>query len=411
MIPRSKQPSEFDAFHDPDGELETSQASDAAWEDALLLRVLAEPEEAPGSGAGEWVTKPGGRRTPSDFSAEELALARTLNHLFAVEREELPPLFIQTLTGDAQHATAPGGLIQRVTAHTFGRLRLPHRLPHEEGEQTRLRGFRGSKRLPRAVGLSTVLALLLLSVLAVAPAFANGLRLLLPNTGVQIASGYPGQAMTDLVLTQYLSLPQVQKSVPFQTYWLGKAKADYHYDAFLLHMGQQWADGPVVEVQYRLSQSSGTGLLSVREFRPVAGNTVLLVVAPGAAQFVQVNGQQAIYINGRWVQHHGVLTWEPGTQVELLYQTAGLVFWITADQRDGATSTSLEMMAASLEQLYLEMPPANVPEVPMPPHAQIAPALAGASLGEVVTLLPTGASSNPGSQVYVALGQPPDTGM
>jgi hypothetical protein len=232
--------------------------------------------------------------------------------------------------------------------------------------------------------------------------------LLLGNTGVQVAPSYPHQAINDLVLTQYLSLRQAEESVPFQSFWLGESQGGYQYQSLLLHMGQQWADGPVVEVQYRLPQATGTGLLSMREFLPSPGSTVLLVVAEHAAQQVQVAGQPAIYINGRWVRHQGELTWEYGTQAELLYQANGLIFWMTADQRDGATPASLEALAAALKVLYMGAPRVHLPELSAPPRAQAAAALSDASLGEVVALVPAGASPQTGAAVYIALGQPPD---
>ncbi len=412
MIPRSKQPDEFDAFCDPDWESqEACEESDAAWEDAAVLRALAQSVEAPGSGAGEWVT-PEGRSSPADFSAEDLALARTLNSLFAVEREELPPLFIQTLAADAQHWAAPSGLIQRVTYHVFRRLHIPRRPLHAHVEQTRLRGLQSLKRRPRTVGLGTVLAVVLLGLAILLPSFAGTMQQFISGkSGVKIASNASKYLLTDGELTQYLSLPQLQQAVPFQPYWLGKAQGGYKYQSLLLHMGQQWADGPVLEVQYHQLSYTGTGFLSVREFQPVADKVILQVVENGAATLVQINGQRAIYINGRWVRHRGALVWEYGTQAELIYQQNGLFFWITADQRDGATLASLEAMVTSLEHLYLGIPRPNLPEGSPPPPAQVASTLAEASLGDVITMMSANASSTSGSAVYIALGEPPDDGI
>lgn len=407
MIPRSKQPNEYDAYCDPDEQgQDASEAFTQAWQETARLQALL-AEGQPGSGAGQWVTSEG-RHSPADFSGDDLSLARDLNGLFSVEREELPPLFVQTLAGVNQDWQAPSGLTQRVTYHVFRHLHLPRRLFPIEQRADRPAGIRVLKRLPRAVGVSTVLALVLMSLVAVAPSFANGLRLLLGNTGVQVAPSYPSQAINDVALTQYLSLRQAEEIVPFQTVWLGESQAGYHYQSLLLHMGQQWANGPVVEVQYRLPHAVGTGLMSVREFLPSPGSTVLLVVAEHAAQPVQVAGQQAIYINGRWVRHQGQLTWEYGTQAELLYQANGLIFWITADQRDGATPDSLEAIATSLTVLYLGAPRLHLPELLSPLRAQTAAALAQASLGDVIALVPAGASPQTGAAVYIALGQPPD---
>ncbi len=415
MIPRSRQPGEFDAFCDPrqgsEREAEYSDLFDCPMDEPS---DPAAATERFGSSAGEEVM-PGGRFAPTDFSSEELTLARELNRLYSLEQEDLPPLFVQTLAGDMQHWMAPSGLAQRVTYQVFRRLHLYR--PRSPGERSPVKsaGLQKLKRATRTVGLSTVLALLLLSMVTVVPSFAAGwARLLLQRTGVQMMSHYPQQTVTNLVLTQYLSLREAQEAVPFQVYWLGESKsldaarASYRYQSLLLHMGQQWADGPVVEVQYRQPNPVGMGLLSVREFRPAAGSTVLLVVANGSAHFVHVGEQVAVYINGRWVRHQGELAWEYGTQAELLYQTKGLIFWITADQRDGATPQTLVKMVGSLEQLYLGMPRPHLPEAPQPPRAQRAAALSPASLGEVVSLVTAGASPQTGATVYIALGQPPD---
>jgi hypothetical protein len=411
MIPRSKQPNEFDAFYDPDAESQDAyETHEATWEDAAILRALAQSAETPGSGAGEWVT-PEGRCSPEDFSAEDLALARKLNSLFAVEREELPPLFIQTLAGDARNWAAPSGLIQRVTYHVFRRLHLPLRLPSRHVEQTRPQSLHSLKRRPRPVGLGSALVVVFLGLVALLPAFAGSMQhFLTGNTRVKVTSGAPKGLLTEGELTQYLSLPQLQQAMSFQPYWLGKAQGGYKYQSLLLHMGQQWANGPVLEVQYHQPSYTGAGFLSVREFQAAAGKVILQVVEDGAAHVVQINGQRAIYINGRWVRHRSVLVWEYGTQAELIYQQNGLFFWITADQRDGATLASLEAMAASLEHLYLAIPRPNLPESVPPPHAQVASTLAEASLGDVITMMSANAASSGGSTVYIALGEPPDDG-
>ncbi|HEX6776790.1 MAG TPA: hypothetical protein VF099_01245, partial [Ktedonobacterales bacterium] len=130
MIPRSKQPNESDAFCDPDRQgQEASEAITHAWQEDARLQELLANEDASGSGADQWVT-PEGRRSPRDFSTEDLSLARELSSLFSVEREELPPLFVQTLAGASHDWQAPSGLTQRVTYHVFRRLHIPRSLFH-----------------------------------------------------------------------------------------------------------------------------------------------------------------------------------------------------------------------------------------------------------------------------------------
>lgn len=376
MNPRSKQPNDFDNSLDTGGD-ETPE------EDSL---------------------------TPADFSAEELELARDLQRLFPLEQEQLPPRFVQTLAAEDGGWVAPSGLEQRVTYRVFRRLRLSRRLftPPAPGSHDRPRRRRLG-RAPRRTALSTLLALVLLSLVTVAPSFAQGLRLLVGQTGVQVAPGYPQPAFAPPEQAQYLPLQAVRQAVPFLVHWLGAAPGAYQFQGLVLHMGQPWADGPVVELQYGLAQGVGNGQLLVREFRPAAGATVLQVVAQEAAHPAQVGGQPAIYIDGQWVHQRQAIIWKYGAQAELLYQADGLIFWITADQRDGANQGMLESLAQTLKPLYLSQPRTHLPDLNLPTSAQVAAAINSASLGEVIALIQAGVSPETGAAVYIALGSPPNT--
>src|SRR5581483_11196497 len=160
--------------------------------------------------------------------------------------------------------------------------------------------------------------------------------------GVQVVPHYPQPMYVPQVTVQYLSLDAVRDAVPFRVSWLGMKPTNYQFQGLVLHMGQPWADGPVVEIQYESTKADAAfGQLLVREFRPAVGATVLQVVAQGAAHPMQVADQQAIYIDGQWVRHRQAIIWQYGTRAELLYQEDGVIFWITADQRDGADQALL----------------------------------------------------------------------
>ena len=415
MIPRSRQPNDFDSASNPDQELGGEWDIDSfAWEvsqaDAALL---ADDEAQYGEGGGQAVTAEG-RLSPGDFSSEELSLARDLNHCFDLEQEDLPPGFVQTLCAEASVWAAPSGLTPRVTYRVFRRLHLPrHLFGHDHPTSAAgPRGFRRPGRLPRTLGLSTVLALLLLSLVTAAPSFAQGMRFLLGRTGVVVVPSYPKPAVAPMVLTKHLPLQAAQAAVPFPIYWLGNAPAGYSYQSLLLHMGQAWADGPVVELQYQSTDpAQGNGRLVVREFRPASGAMVLQVVAQGATYPAQVGEAPALFIDGRWVNAREGVIWASGTQAELLYEAHGLIFWITSNQQAGETMTSLEQVAGVLEPLYLRVLHPTVPELQPPSQAEVADALAQPALGEVVSLIPAGASPEPGAAVYIALGSPPDDTM
>jgi len=410
MIPRSKQPNEFNYFSDADDGSEEWQTDKRFSADAKRDEPSQAWRQQEGTGGGIPVTE-GGRKSPADFSADELALARDLQALFPLEQEQLPPYYIQTLTQAERALGTPTGLEQRVTYRVFRRLSLPRRLFGGAGTPPleAPRGVTLLGRAPRKVALSLVLALTLLSLVTVAPSFAQGVRMLLGQTGVQVAPHYPHPTLAVQDQVQYLSLREVRQAVPFPVYWLGLNPGSYQYQELVLHMGQPWAEGPVVELQYTHTDPSvGYGRLIVREFRPAAGATVLQVVASGAWHPAQVGAQPAIYIDGQWVQQRQGVVWQYGTQAELLYQAYGLVFWITADQRDGANVALLEQWAQALDRLYLVQPRSHLLDLSMPPHAQLAAALSSAQLGEVVALLPAGVSTETGSAVYIALGAPPD---
>lgn len=408
MRPRYGQPSDSDCFSEHDQQEEG--------QDKHISPPLEGTEDEPGcseepdiwEGADQPVTAHG-HNSPADFSAEDLSFARTLNEIFDLEQEELPPLFFQTMTSPRIWA-APEGLEQRVRNQVFEQLDLSRpRAAQPAVEPRRLVPALPLRRMPRTVGLSTVFALVLLSLVAVAPSFAHGVRLLLGQSGVQLAPKYPAQTVPYQAQTQFLSLREAHEVVPFDIYWLGTTHAQYNYQSLLIHVGQSWADGPVVEFQYGLETASpGNGRLVVREFRPVSGSTVLLVVDQDSVQVVQVAGHQAIYIDGRWVQHGQETIWQYGTRAELVYEDHGMIFWITADQRDGANRDWLSNAVSSLEKLYLIQPRIHMPESTTISSIEWASALPSAEVGEVVAQIPAGVSPDTGAAVYVALGQPPE---
>lgn len=407
MIPRSKQPNDFDYFSDANQELgELNREWSSLAEDEAFLLAAHMDEAGPGGGQA---VREGGHVSPEDFSLEELTLARDLHGLFPLEQEQLPPRFIETVTPHSPTWDSPTNLTQRVTYHVFRRLQLPRRLFRNVPTlpEHSPRGFVALRRVPQKVALGTLMALVLLSLVTVAPSFAQGLRLLLGQTGVQVVPHYPQPMYVPQVQVQYISLEAARNVVPFQVSWLGTAPKAYEFQGLVLHMGQPWADGPVVEIQYESTDPNvAFGQLLVREFRPAAGATVLQVVAQGAAHSVQVGDQQAIYIDGQWMRHRQAIIWQYGTRAELLYQADGVIFWITADQRAGADEALLAEFAQGLEPLYLGRMPRMLPDLVLPTNAQVAAALSSASLGEVVALIPAGISPDTGAAVYIALGTP-----
>src|SRR6516165_2661957 len=61
---------------------------------------------------------------PQDFSKEEAAFARQMREIFAVEYEELPPLYVQTLLEDERCGVPDAHFEQRIVTQVFDSLRL-----------------------------------------------------------------------------------------------------------------------------------------------------------------------------------------------------------------------------------------------------------------------------------------------
>lgn len=345
---------------------------------------------------------------PADFSDEELVLAHDLQRLFPLEQEQLPPRFVQTLASEETIWVAPTGLEQRVTYQVFRRLYLPRQRSAPPGVSpgARPRGRRPGPA-PRLMTLGMLLVVIIVSLVTAVPSITQGLRVLVTQTGAQGASHAAQPLLAPQDPGQYLTPQAVRNVVPFPVYWPGMATGMYQLRGLVLHMGQSWADGPVVDFQYARGMSPGSGILTVREFRPVAHPTILQVVDQGAWHLAQVGNKQAIYIDGQWVQQRMAIVWRHGTQAELLYRANGLMFWITADQHDGAGEAMLAAVAQEL--MPLSQPPTRLAEQMLRIKTRFAEALTEASLGEVFSWIQVDFSSGTKSPVYIALGTPPES--
>lgn len=345
-----------------------------------------------------------------NFLEEDQALERELNTFFNPEGEDLPPLFVQTLMSERNNWTIPPGLEQRLISRVFHRLQLRQPAASQPQKQPEQKppGYQTLRRLPQRLGLGAALGLAMLLLVAFLPALGQEGRVLLIQAELS-GSGYSSVANATLGLAQYLSPRQTAEAVPFPVYWLDKNPVNYTFQALLLHMGQSWSDGPVVELQYGHNDLHiGYGRLIIREFRPAGGNTSLEVVDPSGAQRVELDGTTAVSINGQWVQADGETFWQTGFQTQLLYQTPdGLVLWFIADARDEATLQSFELLVQSLEPLYLGPPRLQVPELNDMPQAEVAAALVAAVPTTVTSQLLVGSSVDQSASVYIALGALP----
>lgn len=351
------------------------------------------------------------RSDAADFQAEDWALERELNTFFNPQGENLPPLFVQTLMSERSNWTIPPGLEERLVSRVFRRLHLPEPAPRapEPPPAQKLPGYYRLRYLPRTIGLGATLGIALLLLLIFLPALGQEADIFLAQVRLP-GSAYSGITRSSLALTQYLSPRQTAEEVPFSIFWLDRNPGNYTYQSLLLHIGQPWSDGPVVELQYGHSDPRiGYGRLIIREFHPAHGDIPLEVVDPHAAQIVQLGDTSAISINGQWVEEEGESIWQDGFQTQLLFQAPdGLVFWIIADARDIATFQSFEALIGSLQPLYLGPPRPNLPELNDLPQAEAVAPLSPVVPGTVIGQMLVGTSADLRATVYVALGFLPD---
>jgi hypothetical protein len=299
---------------------------------------------------------------PADFGPDEIEFATALRALFSPEREELPPLYVQTLTGDGRCPPIEASFEQKVTYQVFRRLGLERRglfepLRGPAGDQ-RPQVWAPVRRLGRVGGVVAACAavLMIVSVVLASPSFAAGVRILLSHTGVQPVASYPAGVLPSTSVKQHGrdSVPSTPLS---QVDWLGSAAAGYVYQNTRLDSATGWSDGPIVELIYqRPGNTPGSGMLDVREFRlSPAYAGVLQTVEYHSATAVTVGDQPGVYVDGRWV-HAGQrgYVWEYGVKSELIFERDGLIFWIVADQRDGTAQNQLIAIAGQLQSTPLK---------------------------------------------------------
>ena len=312
---------------------------------------------------------------PEDFSPEEMAFAGKMHELFAIESEELPPLFTQTLLDNTYYEIPGRGFEQRVTAAVFHRLHLKRSASPESSHlHYRAHAFSPSHRSltararsamlaarsyfhrPIALGISLIMILLSLTIVVASPALAQGLKAILGNTGVVQVKDVTARAeLTDLQknTTVLAVAPSIDPSMPL--FWPGPLASNYAYDGTHLQEPTKWSDSAIVDMQYSLTGSSqGSGMLDIREFQVAdTYSAVLQVVEDGFAASVSLaDGEQAVYVDGMWVQrfldHTETFTWQTGTHCLLIMERQGVVIWMVGDPRDGLTMQSMTAIANQL---------------------------------------------------------------
>jgi hypothetical protein len=316
---------------------------------------------------------------PADFSEDDLAFVEELHTLFALEAEELPPYYVQTLSAaeDLCYYPFEPGFEQKTRARVFHRLHLRHHLLHTPRSlvSALIYGIRGiAARRSLLASAATLVLMMLLTVALTAPSFAAGMAILLHGArgGVYVVNHYPN-AVHKLSHTQkrwpldaethsnQISLLEAQQELHFPIYWPQALPTKYSLNSIYLYQTaeQLWTDGPMVELVYELSGVSpkGTGQIVIREFKPT--EEVLQLVQDHAAHPIQPDQQgraQAIYVDGQWTPHGRAFLWTPGQRSEVISQQNGVIFWIAGDQRDGVGEKELWKVAQSFRPIAYSRP-------------------------------------------------------
>jgi hypothetical protein len=361
-----------------------------------MLEPFERAETPPSTGPGS--------AFPADFTSDELEFAEALQGLFCAEREELPPLYVNTLAGDMTSRPIEPGFEQKMTYRVFGELGLPRRPLLAYASAPADRRARTLQRVGRSGAILTACAMLFmaLSVVFASPSFASGLRILLGHSGVQQVKSYPTNVRPSASMAHQSKTDGYAQRPMNLIDWFGPTVGKYAFESVEVLAPQEWSDGPIVDLRYTLrTASSGSGELSVREFHIAPTlSCVLQVVADGSATPIQAGDLNGVYVDGQWV-HQGLKTyWLSGVREELIVEQDGLIFWIVADQRDGLSAADL---AAAAEQLTSVQIRALVPTHPglRTVNGDLRDALSNPTSDDVFALVPIRGSADGDPSAFV----------
>jgi hypothetical protein len=344
---------------------------------------------------------------PPDFTSDERAFAEALHQMFSPEREDLPPLYVPTLTGDVASRPIDPGFEQKMTYRVLGELGLPRSPLFDPPRSPAPRRPAMLRRLGRSGAVLTTFALIFmaLSVVFAGPSFAQGLLILLGHTGVEQVKSYPTNVRPSASMVHPAGSTGFAQQPLNLIDWFGPAVGKYTFASAEVFAPQEWSAGPIVDLHYTMAvPAGGSGELTLREFRIAPTlSSVLQVVADGSATTVQVGNGTGVYVQGQWV-HEGLKSWwHTGIREELITERDGLIFWVVADQRDGVGASDLVAAAQQLTSVPLS---SLLPARPAlrTINQDLRDALTSASSDDVFALVPIqgSAADNPATFVTYA---------
>lgn len=352
-----------------------------------------------------------GEAFPTDFSAEDARLASELKSLFAIEEEELPPFFVETVLENPWHEPVPSGYEHKVVYSVFRQLDLPRRtlVPPRRG----FPGWRAVAGELDRVGRplrGLVVAFFLLVVLSLGlagPSFASGLRfLLVHHTGVQQVHQYPMANQVDSYDSSNVISRSEFHAVSRPVFWVGPSIYGYEYQGIWLLGTERWSSGPVVDVHYaRHTPTGGTGTFDLREFQISPQYAAVLQVVENGSVSAEFSGSTAsVYVDGQWVATKGkgdtTTQWVRGGRSELILEEGNTIIWITADQHDGMGAPQLLGISEALTAMLTNSPALGTPS------AATTASLAQQFVNETYLLVPQGTSPDDSTTYTSIKGHP-----
>jgi hypothetical protein len=361
------------------------------------------------------------RVIPADFSEEDIVFAQELEALFALDEEDIPPYFVQTLLepDDPGFQAVEPGFERKTRARVFRRLHLHRRLFSSRRPPLGLAASGVPVRRSLVAVIAVCMLLMLFTVAFTSQSFVEGVAVLLhgARAGVYQVHTYPNGVTSvsygqNHAQAQHVNLAVAQQRLHFPIYWPQMTPNSYLLENIYLYQEpeQTWADGPLLELEYDNASPAatihGTGQIAIREFK--SNENILQVVEAGAADAIQIDTKgraQAIYVDGHWISsnrfsHH----WVYGGRSELIYQKDGVVFWIVGDQRDGIGKDALLKIAQSLEVVNIGH--FGHIEVEMTDAVQLVDGSSGLFTGDIIAAFPDDGEGSP-DLIHVGPGQAP----
>ncbi|HKD76496.1 MAG TPA: hypothetical protein VKB76_13420 [Ktedonobacterales bacterium] len=368
---------------------------------------------------------PDGRILPDDFDAEDAALARTLNSVYHIQREYLPPCYAQTLLGYPQYAPASDEFVERVTNSVFERLDLTRRfampapvvrrrIKPQERARPRKNGMMTGMLRQGMVAVMALLVLFSFEALFTSTAFADMMRfLIVGHSGVQAVANYPAITRTSTPVPNK-NKPQGDHRILFIPQWAGENILGYSFVGTTVMDKQWWSDNAIISLNYEKRDASGVHHLNILEFH-VSSQAVLQVVQDGSSQNIAVGASSAIVIDGHWVQRKppAAPIWVTDQRAKLIFsdpEDPELVTWIATDDVAGYSQSDVQQRLTTVAQTLKDM---NFTDIQR--HAgqmqyigdQPSLDILRSFGGDVIAVLPSTSQSG-GAAVYVQIGPPSD---